>query len=190
MIDANIAVYFSIIAFVFNKIISKFIELSIKKQKLDTKTFLIRCRLLVTVFHQSISLVLFSIIIPLFINAADVKTGLKDSKFPTAIVVMIVFKAIASNTGSFLEEYFEITSKIEEFLYRNNIIRKTQSEANEELKGNEIDFSLKCADLTQLFWFSLIFGIVSPICIFVASFGVFLWIIYDRILFMKRYSIP
>lgn len=105
------------------------------------------------------------------------------------MIVLIVFKGIVSNTVSFLEEYFEITLKIKEWIFKKNIIKKTQVEAHEELKS-QIDFSSKCADLTQLFWFSIIFGIISPICIFVACVGLLLWIIYDRILFLKRYSIP
>ena len=51
------------------------------------------------------------------------------------MIVLIVFKGIVSNTVSFLEEYFEITLKIKEWIFKKNIIKKTQFEAHEELKS-------------------------------------------------------
>lgn len=42
----------------------------------------------------------------------------------------------------------------------------------------------------QLFWFGLIFGILSPLCIVVSAVCFLFHILYERILFNSKYSIP
>lgn len=39
-------------------------------------------------------------------------------------------------------------------------------------------------------WFGFLYGVVSPICVAIATIGMFLYYTYQRILFNYRYSIP
>lgn len=39
-------------------------------------------------------------------------------------------------------------------------------------------------------WFGFLYGVVSPICVAIATIGFFLYYLFERLLFNYRYSIP
>lgn len=42
----------------------------------------------------------------------------------------------------------------------------------------------------KIVWFGFLYGVVSPICVFIALIGLILYYNYQRALFNSRYSIP
>ena len=67
---------------------------------------------------------------------------------------------------------------------------KTMKEIRKLTKDPQIFFEQKYADLVQLFWFGFTFSIVSPVCIIISTFGLFIYYVFERVLFKKTYAIP
>lgn len=42
----------------------------------------------------------------------------------------------------------------------------------------------------KIVWFGFLYGVVSPICVAIATVGLFLSYFFERILFNSKYSIP
>lgn len=44
--------------------------------------------------------------------------------------------------------------------------------------------------IVKIVWFGFVYGIVSPICIAIATVGIFVFYLFERVLFNYRYLIP
>lgn len=117
----------SVIVFLFNLIIQKLLILSVENQKLDTKTNLMIEQLRLLVFHQSINLGFFSIVVPLIIYYPDLHFGVAQADYPTVITTIICFKTFLNTPLDFMIEYFNLKSIIWRLVIAKGVVIKIQS---------------------------------------------------------------
>ena len=66
----------------------------------------------------------------------------------------------------------------------------TQTEAYKTFKNIEVPFVQSYAHNVKIFWFSFIYGVVSPMCVVIGLVGMVMHYIYQKMLFNSKYSIP
>lgn len=102
----------------------------------------------------------------------------------------IIIQAIVTNILDFVVHYFEIKQKIFIWLDNKKIAVKTHSEALKKFIGVHVPF-VKCyAFNVKMVWFGFLYGVVSPICVFIAFIGMVMTYFFERALFNSKYSIP
>lgn len=76
------------------------------------------------------------------------------------------------------------------FLVEFKLIIATQTEANLAFQGSQLDFVNHFVYILRTVWFSLVFSVVSPICLFIGTLGLILSYSIEKYLISQKYSIP
>lgn len=86
----------------------------------------------------------------------------------------ILIQAIAATVLDFVLYHYEIRQQIYRALHNKKVSLLTQSEALKKFKGSEVPF-VKCYSFNvKMVWFGFLYGVVSPIAIFIAFVGMLL----------------
>lgn len=160
--------------------------------KLDTVTDQICEHLSVTVINESFNLGFFSIFAPILAKLPSfIKLDTsQSSSFPVIMFTTIIIQSFIGTTISFLLSYFEVVRRVLEYLDRQKIIINTQTEAYSKFKSLEVPFVFSYSHNVKIFWFSFLYGIVTPMCIPIGFAGMVIYYYYQKILFNSKYSIP
>lgn len=102
---------------------------------------------------------------------------------------MIIGQAILAPFLKFISRLFYFKQNFIRKLYDWNIIKKNNT-ALRLTKGKELPTAWAYSLNTKLVWFGFIYGIISPICLAIATLGMFLHWKYEKVLMNYRYSIP
>lgn len=115
---------------------------------------------------------------------------MKSSSFPTVMLTTIIMQALLATILDYFFYYYELKPKFYRKLHEYKISMRTQSQAIHKFKGAEVPF-VKCyAFNVKMVWFGFLYGVVSPISIFISFLGMLLCYFFEKKLFNERYSIP
>lgn len=147
--------------------------------------------MLITI-HQSLNLGFFSVLAPFLVKLPqeiEEKT-IKSSNFPVVMLMLITAQGILANIAHFIIKYFELKQKFSRTLHNRHISIKTQTEASYKFKGTSIPFVKAYCFVIKMVWFGFLYGVVSPLCTFIATIGMLLFYLFEKILYNSKYSIP
>lgn len=134
----------------------------------------------------------FTIIVPILVQLPDyiAKNTTKSSSFPLIMFVTIVIQAIVVTLLDFGVYYFGVRQGIYKWLDNKKIKLRTHTQALSKYIGIQVPF-VKCyAFNVKMVWFGLVYGIVTPISIFIVFIGMLMTYFFERVLFNSKYSIP
>ena len=106
------------------------------------------------------------------------------------MILVLSFQIIAESVIMFLAKYSQALHGIYRFLVDSKIIIATQTEANKVIEGMELDFVNHFVYILRTVWFTLVFSIISPVCLFIGTFGLILSYFIEKYFLSQRYSIP